>query len=276
MSEEGDPKGAIDATLLKWQQGDCAVGPQSFVHRFHPGLALTPQSAEVDDGTNDLVELEFGGLAIVSQTCDVVRPIKERPLLSVCPLVETEHLEEVRKGRRPRFLYIPGVAEFNLVGDLDRTTTIEKALICTWTLTRGCRTDEEARRVSQAIGRKYSRIPFPDDFTEFCRGLQDRLKEKHGKESPEGDALRSLREIRVQAAPSWDASEVKLTFLFIRDEESAALDGTTWTKWYQKWMSLLPEKGRFRPVGQLTTLEDLTARAYVDSDPLDLDHLSGT
>jgi hypothetical protein len=40
-------------------------------------------------------------------------------------------------------------------------------------------------------------------------------------------------------------------------------------------LKLAPESGRFTTIdGQVTTLEDLRASDYVDSDPLDLDHLS--
>jgi hypothetical protein len=38
----------------------------------------------------------------------------------------------------------------------------------------------------------------------------------------------------------------------------------------------IPATGRFTDVdGVVVTLDDLTARDYVESDPLDLDHLSG-
>jgi hypothetical protein len=40
-------------------------------------------------------------------------------------------------------------------------------------------------------------------------------------------------------------------------------------------LKLVPESGRFTKIyGHVTTLEDLRASDYVDSDPLDLDHLS--
>ena len=43
----------------------------------------------------------------------------------------------------------------------------------------------------------------------------------------------------------------------------------------ESWLKLAPESGRFTKIyGQVTTLEDLRAADYVDSDPLDLDHLS--
>jgi hypothetical protein len=215
-------------------------------------------------------------MLVVSQTCDVVRPCVERPLINVCPLVAPERgLEEVQKGRRPRYAFVPGVAGLNLVGDLDRVMSVEKSLVAGWPLTRGCRTDEEVRRLAVALSRKFSRFPFPDDFTDVCKGLQERLKKKHDKDSPEGEALRALREIRVQAGPSWNADEVRITFLFIREDAPETLKDPAWPQYLEKWLALVPEQGRFKRTGIVTTLEDLTARDYVDSDPLDLDHLSG-
>jgi len=41
------------------------------------------------------------------------------------------------------------------------------------------------------------------------------------------------------------------------------------------WLKRVPAAGRFATVdGAVLTLDDLTARDYVESDPLDLDHLS--
>lgn len=43
------------------------------------------------------------------------------------------------------------------------------------------------------------------------------------------------------------------------------------------WLKLVPAAGRFEPVyGAAATSRDVTAEDYVDSDPLDLDHVSTT
>ncbi|EYF05806.1 hypothetical protein [Chondromyces apiculatus] len=43
----------------------------------------------------------------------------------------------------------------------------------------------------------------------------------------------------------------------------------------KEWLKLVPTMGRFESVeGQVVTLQDMNAGEYVDSDPLDLDHLS--
>jgi hypothetical protein len=101
------------------------------------------------------------------------------------------------------------------------------------------------------------------------------LLEKHDKQSDEGRALRALREICVRAAPSWDAPSVELTFWFIHAEEAMDFEGKRWDTLLESWLQLMPVAGRFRHVhGTVLALEDLTAKEYVESDPLDLDHLS--
>jgi hypothetical protein len=68
-----------------------------------------------------------------------------------------------------------------LVADLDRTMTVEKAVVAKWPRTAGCRTDEDVRRFSMALARKRARLAFPDDFTACAQKLQTRLQEKHDK-----------------------------------------------------------------------------------------------
>jgi hypothetical protein len=52
-------------------------------------------------------------------------------------------------------------------------------------------------------------------------------------------------------------------------------EGQSWDKFLEKWRALVPATGRYISVhGQVAALEDLTGQEYVESDPLDLDHLS--
>lgn len=271
----------VDEALRIWHQGDCIVGEHWFVHRFMPAFPLTDEAAKIaaDAGSAgvDLAESEVAGLMIASQSCDVVRSCAQRPFVEVCPLVELAEdvLKEVEHGRRPRFAYVPGVAPRRLVADLDRVMTVEKSIVASWERTPGCEDDPARRRLAAALARKRVRFAFPDDFSVFARKLQGRLMDKHEKNSDEGRGLRALREIRVRAAPSWDAPGVDVFFWFIRNDDEADFEGKSWADLLHDWLELVPASGRFRAVdGMVVTLEDFTARDYVDSDPLDLDHLS--
>ena len=50
-----------------------------------------------------------------------------------------------------------------------------------------------------------------------------------------------------------------------------------WDDLCQKWIGLVESSGRFERISGLPVfLEDITAKDYVESDLLDLDHLSTT
>ena len=267
----------IDAALQKWCQGDYVLGEQWFIQRFNPQRPLTDESKDVAEKEVDLAEYEVRGFVVVTQTCDIVRSCASRPFIEVVPLLEVneKYLHDIQRGRRPQYAYIPGAAEHRLVADLDRVMTVEKAVVAEWERKAGCSDDGEVRALGKALARKRIRFAFPDDFTELARKLQGRLQDKHDNASIEGEALRALREIRVRAAPSWNDAEIELMFWFIRHEEQIQFQGTGWEQQLTKWLALIPESGRFQSIeGLVVTLEDMTAKEYVESDPLDLDHLS--
>lgn len=266
----------IDAALAEWRQGDLALDERWFTHVADPALALTAESGQAGDGLQ-LITSEVEGLVVVTQTCDIVRSCVTRPFVEVVPLVQVDPAvhQEVARCRRPVYAAVPAVAHRCLVAHLDRGMTVEKSIVASWSRTPGWETDSQARAFAQALARKRMRFAFPDDFSRLAGNLQRRLSEKHDRQSDEGRALRALREIRVQAAPSWDADKVTLVFWFIRDDESPDLEGRSWADILEAWLCLVPGYGRFEEVdGLVITLDDLTARDYIESDPLDLDHLS--
>ncbi len=274
LDESGQEE--VNRTLAHWRQGDCAVSDDSwFVFRAE---ASRPLSAEAEEAGFDVVESQERGFAVITQTCDIVRDCVIRPYLELCPLVEVDAttLGEVERGTRPNYAFLPGLSDRCLVADLDRVMTVEKTVIASSTRIEGTRTDVERRRLSQALARKRARMAFPDDFVHWARPLVRRLSSKHDKNSDEGRALRSLREIRVRGAPSWSEHEpeIEVFFWFIRNTDESTFEGTSWDSFLESWLSLLTSGDRFKVEGVVTTLDDMTGREYVESDPLDLDHLS--
>ncbi|NOT27355.1 MAG: hypothetical protein HOP16_14785 [Acidobacteria bacterium] len=267
----------MDRALSTWRQGDCVHGPQWFVFRVSPSSGLSDAARAAVAAGADLVEEEVPGFVVVTQTCDVVRTCAARPYVEVSPLIEVpnDFLNEVKRGRRPAFAFIPALEPHRLVADLDRAMTVEKSVVAAWNRVPGWTTDPEIRALAAALARKRVRFAFPDDFVHFVRPLQDRLTGRHGRDSPEGRALRSLREIRVGASPSWDDARTNVMFYFIRTGEPDEFTQDQWVRFLETWLGLIPADGRFGEVeGLVTTLEGLTAADYVASDPLDLDHLS--
>lgn len=251
--------------LQEIRQGDISYDERSFVYRSAP-----------DADGNNLVEEEVEGIAVLTQTCDIVRSYEERPYLEVCPLVsinDQQMMDDIRKGRRPRYAFIPAAASHLFAADLDRVMTVDKALALEWEFEKGCFSAMEQKRFAQAIARKRSRFAFPDNFVEFIRPLQTRIVKKHSKESSEGDALRRLDEIRIMATPSWEESKISLTFYFI------VLDGYSITTDLEEqcniWIDVLQKNSIYISIDAITTsLIEISAWEYVNSIPLDLDYLS--
>ncbi|MRG94641.1 hypothetical protein [Polyangium spumosum] len=273
-----DPEVArIDNALAEWRQGDVVRGPVDFIHMGDPARPLTKLAGEAQgDGPTVLVGEEIG-LVVLTQTCDLVRTCVDRPFVEVAPIVEVDEskLPQIERGYLLKYAHIPALQEERLVADLDRVMTIEKSIISDWVRIPGCRNDAETRAFAEALRRKRGRFAFPDDFVEASQALQKRLKDKHDKGSEEGQALRALREIRVTAAPSWNEDQVRLTFWFIRNPDQHNFAGKPWDEYLQRWLALFQKTDRLvEAEGLVVTLADMSAQDYVESDPLDLDHLS--
>jgi len=240
----------IDKALAEWRQGDVVRGPVDFIHMGDPSCPLTNLAGEAQgDGPTVLVGEEIG-LVVLTQTCDLVRTCLERPFVEVAPLVEVDEneLRPIERGYLMKYAHIPVLHGERLVAALDRVMTVEKTIVAQWARVLGCRNDA---------------------------ALQNRLKEKHDRQSDEGRALRALREIRVTAEPSWEAGQVTLVFWFVRHPEQRDFDGKAWDAWLDTWLKLVKKTDRYVAVrGLVTTLADMTAEDYVTSDPLDLDYLS--
>lgn len=277
-SSNADEYQDIVEALDRWQQGDCALNVSGFVYRFKVTRPVTSESRSAGD-ESDVVEADVPGFVVVTQTCDIRRAVSDRPYVDICALVacpEWTSIDEIRKGLRPRFACIPGVADREVVADLDQVMTIEKPVLASWLRVQGCQTDGELRALAAAMSRKFSRFAFPDDFVATSRKLVDAIRHKHGKpESDEGRALRALREIRVAATPNWNAARVHLQFFFIRSDEQNSVFHESWADWLTKWLGLIMPSGRYVSIdGVVLPLSRMRADEYVASDQLDLDHLS--
>jgi hypothetical protein len=278
LDPDSDEAKRIDAVLQEWRQGDLALQEPWFIHVGDPSTPLTLAASEATSDGLQALESEVNGLVVVTQTCDVVRACIDRPYVEVAPLVQVseDDLQLIMRGRRPAYAALPSLEPDRLVADLDRVMTVEKAVVATWTRTPGYADDAEGRAFATALARKRVRFAFPDDFSELVDKLQRRLVDKHEKNSVEGRGLRALREIRVRATPNWDSGDVEVFLWFVREEDETLFEGADWSEILNQWLKLVPAGGRFKVVeGAVVTLDDMTARDYVESDPLDLDHLSG-
>ena len=269
-----DPRTAqIDQALAAWRQGDLALDEKWFVQVGDGSSPLTDAAAQAGPGIQALT-VECVGLVVVSQTCDVVRTCTDRHFIEVSPLirVQKDEAERAAKGYLPS--RGPIAVSLDLVADLDRTMTVEKAIVAAWKRTPGWTSDADIRRFAQALARKRKRFAFPDDLGRSVAKLRKRMLDRHGRNSDEGRAVTALVEIRVTAAPSWgSSSEVFLTF--VRPEATPLITDENWAEHLEGWLDLCEPTGSIKSIdGAVLPLSGMTAQEYVDSDPLDLDHLS--
>ena len=275
----------VDRAVSEWRQGDVSCHESiEFLHfadldqpHSPPALKLFRQAGETkaqEFGIQPILDKAIEGVAILTQTCDLIRSCRDRPYVEVAPLVKVpqQFAEEVRLGKRSGFAYVPCMEKNSLVADLDRIMTVEKAVLGRWSRIEGRMTAREAHDFRNAIGRIRSRFPFPDKFVEAMADITKHFRIKHSKQTDEGDHLRALREIRVYAKPSWDAPDVDTIFWFIKDEGPTPC---MWDSFIEQWISKFRSSPGLRVGGcDVRALSEMTAQEYVESDSLELDTLT--
>lgn len=202
--------------LLAWQQGDYTCECKEFVLMDQAGVAVTESGLAGVPCFNPPV-----GAVVISQTCDVVRPVDVFPYVTVCPLVKLDKQahDNMKKARTPRMGFLPAVRDSLLAVDFSRTMSVKKEALKVWERKRGCSTEVEQVNFASAIEIFFGRFPFPDDFVESLRTFRRELFSKHSKpNSPLGIVLKYLDEIRIVVDTSYDESgaEIKrIAFLCI-------------------------------------------------------------
>ncbi len=254
---DGDAIERIEAILREWQQGDATLDGEAFVvHLADRQIPLTQaarESAPEEAAGYNVFEVlsPVHGLVVVTQTCDIARTCTVSEYVEVSPLVhidDVSRLEAIRKARMPRYAYVPGLAGQKLVADLERTMTVEKAVAAGWTRVVGCRTDAERAAFAAALARKRQRFAFPDGFNDGLKRFRDRIKEKEGKASDEGRLIAALDQIRVQARPDWNATQVIVHFWFLL-EAGRQPDFDTARKTIEGWLRRTELSSPFVPGG---------------------------
>lgn len=280
MPQDQTPKvREIDDALGDCRQGD-VVDFRTLSWQADTRRPLTPVSAEATEPPgHSIVVSEVAEMAVLTQTCDIVRSCADRPFLQLAPVVSlpADVAAQASRGMRPRYAPLPGMGDAAFA-DLDRVLTVEKSLVATAPRRRGCSDAEQSRRFASSIARKFGRIAFPDSLAASLEGLVRRIRSKHGRDSQEGRALVALEEIRVTGSPSWTHDEIDVFLAFCpasADEARRVMPDTDWDALIDDWVNRCIPTGPIASVdGAMIPLDEMTALEYLDSDLLDLDHLS--
>ena len=145
------------------------------------------------------------GVAILSQTCDVVQSSKVRCL--VAPVIESneQSLRDARKGRKPLHLFLEsglGSDPQSCVVDMERATSVLKSdLVGKPLLARyvPAASSAHAGEIAARVGRAFNRFPFPDEVYPLFNKLRSRIQSKSGSPSPFGQVVDLVDDLRVSA-----------------------------------------------------------------------------
>lgn len=281
----------LQTAISQWSQGDAVLGEFPFFWAYDPQKPLKDSAEQAEDAEPingvAIAGAMVKGVVLISQTCDIVRAFSDRPYIQLVPLVEVDRhtLDLVRKGMRPRFLFLPAFADQNLVADLDRIISVEKTFLGVWERRPSFSTEAERRSFAESIRRYYSRPAFPAPFVEALRPLEEWFRLKHdktpdlpkkGKTAPfhPGPCLRALEMVLVKANPSWESMTFRVEFVLVRKLEEDGIPAADWETFIQecRTRAQLPEE--IPSEWSEKPLAHLPAKLYLESDILDLGHLS--
>lgn len=140
-----------------------------------------------------------GRSAIVSQTCDLVREDRTTAVLGLVVELAGSNAKLAARGSMPRFAHLPELGA-NYFIDLDLLISVPKGILLGGSATPGVSPGswEDVRKLSRAIGRKFSRFAFPDEIVPWLDPLRPVMESKHSKDSALGRVLRAISELRVE------------------------------------------------------------------------------
>jgi hypothetical protein len=185
------------------------------------GLRLLPLSGTGDK--SGIVNTP-NGIAILSQTCDVVQPSKVRCL--VAPVIADPSdgaLSSARKGQKPLHLYLESTTAkpTRCLADIEYAVSIPKATLVGLPITARYveqASGRAARTVAWRVGRAFSRFPFPGEVYPAFSRLRRQAQDKAGSEGNFGRVLDRVEDLRV-AADQWSGPGRKLTLYIVVAEE---------------------------------------------------------
>lgn len=177
--------------------------------------------AGAPDGSPEVIKTE-AGVAILSQTCDIVQPSKTRCLVAPVINPDKRDLSDARKGRKPLLLFLESEKEVSHahVADMERATSVPKALLvgCRVLARYGVEASENGTRVIAArVGRAFSRFPFPDEVYPVFKDLRGRVQTKSGTESAFGKVIDLVTDLRV-SSDQWAEPGRRMTLFIIVPE----------------------------------------------------------
>lgn len=256
--------------VSQWRQGDFVAKGGEFIFAVKaesPNYMLDPISDDSD----------IEGFVVVTQTCDLVRDYKIRPMVAVCPLVYRDEASrrDIDRGTKPMFAHISNSPQ-GTYADLSRVMSVDKHTLASWERESGFDSDQEREIFSKSLERFFGRFAFPDEFEGAIKKFKNKVISRHSKPaSPIGKALNDVREFRFCADPHWASNEKAISVIAIL-EDALTQDRKETIKQVQAIVDqiCLPTGYSWsEPKVRFRSLDDFTARDYAASQLADFDFL---
>src|SRR6266536_5042952 len=221
----GSGDDSTDLVLRSFRQGDVLPDLRSLaVLRAHRAATLTlgeklaqagralrqvvgrQPRGNKDDQLRWIEEPTPNGAVVISQTCDVVRSHRTHPTVQAAKLAQLEGVmeREAADERRPRYVAVPNEGS-GWFADLEVIGTIDKLALVSLPRHEGVVGDKQIRRFAAAVGRRFSRFPFPDEVAQQIGALEADVRSRYGREtSPLGRVMQQVKHLRLEADPGWE------------------------------------------------------------------------
>lgn len=151
------------------------------------------------------------GIAVVSQTCDLLQASKTRCIVAPVTSADKSIIVDARKGRKPLHLYLgdnldsidtkPRVADLEMATSVPKTALAGSRIDARYTLHPS---GPEVAAIAARIGRAFTRFPFPGEVYPIFSELRSRIQKRSGSPSAFGRVIDLVIDLRV-SADQWTA-----------------------------------------------------------------------
>jgi hypothetical protein len=165
------------------------------------------------DGAAQAIHTDCG-VVVITQACDAQRS----DYLQVCRIersLSKPDAEAAAKGKLTRFVALPAYGD-DAFADLTVVATVSRAWLAHHRAVCGVTAADERRQLRQGIGRRFSRVPLPDEVTEWLRPIQEKAKRQAGHSQRELHwAFGRVQQIRIASSSGWTGPTYSLIVTFI-------------------------------------------------------------
>jgi len=194
-------------------------------------------------------------LIIISQACDIVKPLNDEPNIFAMPVFRTDNVRILGPAARNSSRYFLLDGSRGYVVDATVSVVIEKPLLTTLKPEVGVTTEEDRKRFARWLARRVNRPAISDDVVAaIVKPMLENLRSMQNRGTLDMEILDRISEVRLRVAN--ESLPFHFDLLFIVDNvDTAAME-----------LALAPligaMRGWFNP--ELAILQSWYARSYAE------------